>query len=445
MPQRLVVSFRGNIPPEPAGGERYLHRALGLKKRAEALGATLCAFGAHEIAFDLDPIELEEAVVLAMLALDVPTSEDRWSAGIAEGEMRAVGDAGSLAALAWGLPLVIAGALAREARPGEVLVDADLLVRREVEFTLLETVRLERTQRRLLPRADVTRTLSPPEPASAVLSTLRTSAGGVPPPLPPRARVALPPESMPGSVLYDGGRARRTPTVPPPTQASAPHSTHSGAIPPMPPPPVVIEAESLPLGGAASLRPEDPPPLDLTSTGPDTSRALPPEVAPFLRGALRRRPPSSPEIVAARPEPIVEVAKRALLQGDVRALERLLTQLRETGEHSELVERMTGLVALRRGATGEALRRLRQAAEAVREPAQQARARLAYGVALASAGRTEGALLEALEALARARSAKDLQGERACALFLARLSAAAGHQDAASAWAMVAARGGEAL
>lgn len=442
MPQRLVVSFRGATPPEPAGSERYLHRALGLKKRAEALGATLCAWGAHEMAFDLDPSELEEAVVLAMLALDVPTPEDRWSAGIAEGEMSVVGDGGSLAALAWGQPLVIADALAREARAGEVLVDTELLVRREVELTLLETVRLDRTQRRLLPRSDLTRTLSPPEPSSGVLSTMRTSAGAVPP-LPTRARVALPPESLRGSVLYDGGRARRTPTVPPPTQASAPLSTHSSAIPPLPPSPLVREAGSLLPPGATPHRPEDPPPLDVTSAAPDTSRALPPEVAPFLRGALRRRPPSSPEIVAPRPEPIVEVAKRALLQGDVRALERLLVQLRETGEHSELVERMTGLVALRRGATGEALRRLREAAEAVREPAQQARARLAYGVALASAGRSESALLEALEALARARAAKDLQGERACALFLARLSAAAGHQDAASAWALVAARGGE--
>lgn len=443
MPQRLVVSFRGATPPDPAGGERYLLRALGLKKRAEALGATLCAWGAHEIAFDLDPSELEETVVLAMLALDVPTPEDRWSAGIAEGEMSVVGDGGSLAALAWGPPLVIADALAREARAGEVLVDTELLVRREVELTLLETVRLDRAQHRLLPRSDLTRTLSPPEPSSEVLSTTRTSTGVATTPMANRARVALPPESLPGSVLYDGGRARRTPTVPPPTQASAPHSTHNSAIPPLPAPPLVREAASLPPAGATPHRPEDPPPLDVTSAAPDTSRALPPEVAPFLRGALRRRLPSSPEIVPARPEPVVEVAKRALLQGDVSALERLLTQLRETGEHSDLVERMTGLVALRRGATGEALRRLREAAETVREPAQQARARLAYGVALASAGRSESALLEALEALARARSAKDLQGERACALFLARLSAAAGHQDAASAWAMVAARGGE--
>ena len=124
----------------------------------------------------------------------------------------------------------------------------------------------------------------------------------------------------------------------------------------------------------------------------------------------------------------------------MEALERLIAHLNETGEHAELVERMSGLVALRRGATADALRRLRSATEAVKEPAQRARARLAYGVALASAGRTDSALLEALEALARAREAAEPHGEHACALFLARLSAAAGHPDAASVWALIAAR-----
>jgi hypothetical protein len=140
------------------------------------------------------------------------------------------------------------------------------------------------------------------------------------------------------------------------------------------------------------------------------------------------------------PDPAAEEARRALLQGDIAALERLIRELSATGEHAELVERMSGFVALQRGATADALRLLRHATEAVTEPAQHARAALAYGVALASAGRTESALLEALDALARAREANDPNGEHACALFLARLSAAAGHPTAASAWAMIAAR-----
>jgi hypothetical protein len=142
-------------------------------------------------------------------------------------------------------------------------------------------------------------------------------------------------------------------------------------------------------------------------------------------------------------DPRVEMAKKALLQGDTAALERLIAELREAGSHEDLVERMSGFIALRRGATTDALRRLRRATEAVKEPAQRARARLAYGVALASAGRTEHALLEALEGLARAREAGDVQGEHACALFLARLSTAAGHSAAAKAWALVAAKAEE--
>ena len=152
-------------------------------------------------------------------------------------------------------------------------------------------------------------------------------------------------------------------------------------------------------------------------------------------------PPSEPDRQpASMRDPRVEMAKKALLQGDTAALEKLIAELREAGSHADLVERMSGFIALRRGATADALRRLRSATEAVKEPAQRARARLAYGVALASAGRTESALLEALEGLARAREAGDAQGEHACALFLARLSAGSGHSAAASAWAMVAAR-----
>ncbi|WP_438018033.1 hypothetical protein WMF18_02670 [Sorangium sp. So ce315] len=141
---------------------------------------------------------------------------------------------------------------------------------------------------------------------------------------------------------------------------------------------------------------------------------------------------------------LAELARQALVQGDLRSLERLVGELRRTGERDGLVERMSGLIALGRGAKDDALRRLRIAAEAEAEPAQRARALLAHGVALAAAGRAEGALLEALSALARAREADDRRGEQACARFLARLAAAAGHEDAARTWARVARAAGAA-
>jgi hypothetical protein len=328
MPLRIVISFRGALALDPEGGARYLERALTTKKRAEAHGATLCAWSAWSFGFAFDPDELEEALTLASIAYeDTSLDGGGLGVGVAEGEMSAVGERGSLAGLAWGLPLVAAAALSRAAGGGEVLIDEELFARRAAEIEGLgfrgEGERIKRL----------------------VLASQPQGPGGS-----PEVRV-LPSE----------------------------------------PPPFIPSAEPVP----ASLRQIDP---------------------------------------------VTELAKRALLQGDVRALEQLIAELRESGEHVDLVERMSGFVALRRGATADALRRLRAATEAVKEPTQQARARLAYGVALASAGRTESALLEALEALARAREARDPHGEHACALFLARLSAAAGHADAASVWAMIAAK-----
>jgi hypothetical protein len=190
----------------------------------------------------------------------------------------------------------------------------------------------------------------------------------------------------------------------------------------------------LPMGGGPPYPPAQPlPQRPSTIPRPPTLPSVPPQ-----RPTGRPSAPDSESMRAS--DPYVETAKRALLQGDIAALERLIAELRETGGRADLVERMSGFVALRRGATADALRRLRAATEAAKEPGQRARARLAYGVALAGAGRTESALLEALEALARAREAGDSHGEHACALFLARLSAAAGHADAASAWARVAAK-----
>ena len=355
MPQRLLVSFRGAVPADPDSGARYLDRALALKKRAEAHGGTLCAWSALTFSFDFSPDDLEEAIQLARIATEgvaepsggplgiaSKSAGQGFGAGIAEGEMSAVGEGGSLAALSWGMPLVRAVVLSSSARAGEVLVDVELFARREREIEALGFHCVGESAKRLVPG-----------PAPAVAEPVST-----------RLLEPLP--------------STRTPSMPPPSfSTEVPRFTGS-----RPPPP-------------GSVRP---------------------------------------------PDPLADMAKRALLQGDVPALERLTAQLRETGEHGDLVERMSGLVALRRGATADALRRLRNAAEAVAEPAQKARARLAYAVALASAGRSENALLEALEAMARAREAFDLLGEHACALFLARLSAATGHQDAASVWAMVAAQ-----
>ena len=339
MPDRIVVCFRGTVPP---GGEKiYLDRALALKQRAEAHGATLCAWSALTFSFDFDPDELEEAASLAALAQENIPEAERFGAGIAAGEMRTIGEGGGMAKLGWGTPLVAAALLSRDARWGEVLIDGEMLARFGSELAELG-FRVSGERRQLLPAARMS--------------------------LPPPASLEIKPIMVP-----------------------------------LPPPPRVLQ-QSYPFG--------------------------PPTVAP--------PPVSSRDANAESGDQTAELARQALLQGNMVALDLLLEKLRVTGNHAELVERMVGLVALRRGATAEGLRRLRDAAESVKEPAQQARSRLAYGVALAAAGRTEGALLEALEALSRARASGDAPGERACALFLARLSAGAGHPAAASAWVVIA-------
>jgi hypothetical protein len=154
--------------------------------------------------------------------------------------------------------------------------------------------------------------------------------------------------------------------------------------------------------------------------------------------AQHRARPLKVPMPPAEPKPdLAERAKRALVQGDLATLEKLIGELRRSGDHSELVERMSGFVALGRGAKAEALRKLRAAADVDQAPVQRARALLAYGVALAATGEPEAALLEALDALSRAREVGDRLGEEACARFLARLSSAAGHSGAAAAWADV--------
>ena len=131
---------------------------------------------------------------------------------------------------------------------------------------------------------------------------------------------------------------------------------------------------------------------------------------------------------------IAEQARQALLRGDIESLDTALAELKPTGAHPELVERLGGLLALNRGEKDEGLRMLRQATETETRPRFKTRAHLAYAIALASAGRSESALLEALTSLALARDTQDRTGEAATARFLSQLSTVTGHTVAASVW-----------
>jgi hypothetical protein len=126
-----------------------------------------------------------------------------------------------------------------------------------------------------------------------------------------------------------------------------------------------------------------------------------------------------------------EVAKEALLAADNAALERWVDGLQATGESPAFTDRMRAMARLGRGDIGDALRVLRRTREQL-EPADNRRrcqTSLAIGVALSVAGRPQEALLEGLDALARARQDSDERGAKACLAFLAKLYTSVARDD----------------
>jgi hypothetical protein len=141
----------------------------------------------------------------------------------------------------------------------------------------------------------------------------------------------------------------------------------------------------------------------------------------------------------ATPDDIVPLPAPA---GDFRLMS-WIDGLRPVGDRNGVAARLHAIASLAKGATPEALAALREGVEAAENapPAARSRALLAYGIALAVAGRHAEAMFAALDALARAREGGEPQGARACARFLARLAGAAGHGEAAREWQRVAAEG----
>jgi hypothetical protein len=108
---------------------------------------------------------------------------------------------------------------------------------------------------------------------------------------------------------------------------------------------------------------------------------------------------------------------RVLREGSAEDVEAWVEQ--GTGS-SRLVERVRALAELRRGKHAEAVRVLRNACEQARSLSvvERARSHLAFAVGLAQAARPLEALIEGIEALARAREAGDIKAEDACLTFL---------------------------
>jgi hypothetical protein len=150
-------------------------------------------------------------------------------------------------------------------------------------------------------------------------------------------------------------------------------------------------------------------------------------------------PRSDPDLsVATR---MIDLAKSALIEGDVEAIERFTEGLRAAGEHDRYANRMEAIGHLARGQVGEALRSLRALRTGAEQPASmrsRAQSALALGVGLAAANRPDEALIEALDALARAREGRDARAAGACLAFLAKLYGGAQRGDDAEALSLAA-------
>jgi hypothetical protein len=177
-------------------------------------------------------------------------------------------------------------------------------------------------------------------------------------------------------------------------------------------------------------------PADDEGDRPTIMNLAPPEGAEGAEAtagpAPSRRPASAGSMIAVR---LVELAKQALLAADVAALQRWVDGLRASGESPIFTERMRAMARIGRGDVGDALRVLRRTRKALGagDLALRCQTSLALGVALSAAGRPQEALLEGLDALARAREHNDPRGERACLAFLTKVYRSVGRAEEAEA------------
>jgi hypothetical protein len=234
----------------------------------------------------------------------------------------------------------------------------------------------------------------------------------------------------------------RAPSVPPPRSKTSP-----------PPQISMIPGSRVPsIRVAASSPPRAVELEDLAAFEVDTSHDSEPptiakmELAPMAASdILRSVEPGSAAGAAAEAEEeaqatsganiasrLGELAKDALLSADNAALERWVDGLRAAGESPMFTERLRALSRLGRGDIGDALRVLRRTRAALdpRDHKLRCQTSLALGVALSVAGRPQEALLEGMDALARARHVGDERGAEACIAFLAKLFTSVGRVEA---------------
>jgi hypothetical protein len=131
--------------------------------------------------------------------------------------------------------------------------------------------------------------------------------------------------------------------------------------------------------------------------------------------------PATPPSAVASDEPVDEADAGATRQRDS-----------VPADVGVLEQRMRAIEELSKGQIAHAVHVLRaehaKLEKAAASPSALCQASLVLGVALAHAGQNEEALLQGLDALARAREGEDTPGEHACVTFLARLFEGTSHE-----------------
>ncbi|MDB4938297.1 MAG: hypothetical protein JWP87_5269 [Labilithrix sp.] len=232
----------------------------------------------------------------------------------------------------------------------------------------------------------------------------------------------------------------RAPSVPPPQERSVPprsvppHPRAPQIRPSVPSPPRTVEPEDLAAFEVDTSHDSEPPTIAKLELAPMAAMAATP--ADVVMTAAPAEPVEEPEAGVSSGANIAtrlgELAKDALLSADNAALERWVDGLRAAGESPLFTERLRALSRLGRGDIGDALRVLRRTRSALdpNDHNQRCQTSLAIGVALSVAGRAQEALLEGMDALARARHVGDARGAAACLAFLAKLYTAQGRVEA---------------
>ncbi|MBS2012070.1 MAG: hypothetical protein JST00_04240 [Deltaproteobacteria bacterium] len=232
----------------------------------------------------------------------------------------------------------------------------------------------------------------------------------------------------------------RAPSVPPPLSRAP--ASRRGSVPRMmasivpAPAPVPREARAETQASTAGVvSPDDLAPFEVEGHDSEPPTIAKLELAPFAEGAPpSEQVPRDPSAVSSGADiasRLASLAKEALLSADNAALERWVDGLKAAGESPMFTERLRALSRLGRGDIGDALRVLRRTRASLDPRDQKLRCQtsLALGVALSVAGRPQEALLEGMEALARARQTGDERGAQACLAFLAKLFAGQGRDE----------------